>query len=92
MSTLRLALTCLLGALYVLQQVFNGTHTVTHPNSNGLLSATVYGWSRYGGYSYTAGSSVQEIISLSSDGESVSIVTVYVKCVVFNIYNSLLSI
>ena len=35
-----------------------GSHTITHPNANGKLFVSVYGWTTYGGYSYAAGMSL----------------------------------
>ena len=39
----------------------NGSHTITHPNKQGKLFVTVYGWTTYGGYSYAGGMSLNPL-------------------------------
>ena len=34
---------------------FSGTYTVAHPNPNGKLFVSIYGWTTYGGHSYVGG-------------------------------------
>ena len=40
---------------------FNGTYTVAHPNPNGKLFVSIYGWTTYGGYSYIGGMKLNPI-------------------------------
>ena len=61
--------------LFACVQVFTGTRTIAHPNTNGVLSVTVYGWSRFAGYSYTAGSSVEETNNGLRNGGNITIIT-----------------
>ena len=41
----------------------NGSHTITHPNKQGKLFVSVYGWSSFRGYSYAGGMSLNPLIS-----------------------------
>ena len=40
---------------------FSGTNTISHPNPNGKLCVSVYGWTTYGGYSYVGGMKLNPI-------------------------------
>ena len=40
---------------------FSGTNTITHPNSNGKLFVSIYGWRKYAGYSYVGGMKLNPI-------------------------------
>ena len=39
----------------------SGSHTVSHPDPDGKLFVSVYGWTTYGGYSYSAGMNLNPI-------------------------------
>ena len=39
----------------------SGSHTITHPNADGKLFVSVYGWTTSGGYSYAAGMSIKPL-------------------------------
>ena len=41
----------------------NGSHTITHPNKQGKLFVSVYGWSSFRGYSYAGGMSLNPLVS-----------------------------
>ena len=41
----------------------NGSHTITHPNEQGKLFVSVYGWSSFRGYSYAGGMSLNPLVS-----------------------------
>ena len=47
---------------------FTGTNTVTHPDPNGKLFVSIYGWTRYAGHSYAGGMKLNPINSLRSNG------------------------
>ena len=40
---------------------FSGTNTVAHPNPNGKLFVSIYGWTSYAGYSYVGGMKLNPI-------------------------------
>ena len=40
---------------------FSGTNTITHPNPNGTLFVSIYGWTTYAGYSYVGGMKLNPI-------------------------------
>ena len=40
-----------------------GSHTIAHPNKQGKLFVTVYGWTGPGGYSYTGGMSLNPLVT-----------------------------
>ena len=47
---------------------FNGTNTVAHPNPNGKLFVSIYGWTTYAGYSYVGGMKLNPINIPRSNG------------------------
>ena len=47
---------------------FNGTNTIAHPNPNGKLFVSIYGWTTYGGYSYIGGMKLNPINLPRSNG------------------------
>ena len=47
---------------------FSGTNTVTHPNPNGKLFVSIYGWTTYGGHSYVGGMKLNPINIPRSNG------------------------
>ena len=47
---------------------FNGINTIAHPNPNGKLFVSIYGWRNYAGYSYVGGMKLNPINDLRSDG------------------------
>ena len=47
---------------------FSGTNTVTHPNPNGKLFVSIYGWRKYAGYSYVGGMKLNPINIRRSNG------------------------
>ena len=47
---------------------FSGTITVTHPNPNGTLFVSIYGWKSYAGYSYVGGMKLNPINVPRSNG------------------------
>ena len=47
---------------------FSGTNTVAHPNINGKLLISIYGWSSYAGYSYIGRMKLNPINILRSNG------------------------
>ena len=47
---------------------FSGTDTITHPNLNGKLFVSIYGWRTYAGYSYVGGMKLNGINIPRSDG------------------------
>ena len=40
---------------------FNGTNTIAHPNPNGKLFVSIYGWKTYAGHSYVGGMKLNAI-------------------------------
>ena len=46
---------------------FNGTNTIAHPNPNGKLFVSIYGWTHYAGYSYVGGIKLNSINILRSN-------------------------
>ena len=40
---------------------FSGINTITHPNPNGKLFVSIYGWTTYAGYSYVGGMKLNPI-------------------------------
>ena len=40
---------------------FSGTNTIAHPNPNGKLFVSIYGWTTYGGHSYVGGMKLNPI-------------------------------
>ena len=46
---------------YCYLTVFNGTNTVTHPNPNGKLFVSIYGWGNNAGHSYVGGMKLNPI-------------------------------
>ena len=47
---------------------FSGTNTIAHPNPNGKLFVSIYGWSAYAGYSYVGGMKLNAINIPRSNG------------------------
>ena len=47
---------------------FSGTNTIAHPNPNGKLFVSVYGWTTYGGHSYVGGMKLNPINIPRSNG------------------------
>ena len=47
---------------------FNDTNTVSHPNPNGKLFTSIYGWKTEAGYSYIGGMKLNPINTLRSNG------------------------
>ena len=47
---------------------FSGTNTITHPDPNGKLFVSIYGWTTYAGYSYVGGMKLNGINIPRSDG------------------------
>ena len=47
---------------------FNGTITIAHPNPNGKLFVSIYGWRTYSGYSYVGGMKLKPINIPRSNG------------------------
>ena len=47
---------------------FNDTNTVSHPNPNGKLFISIYGWSIDAGYSYIGGMKLNPINTLRNNG------------------------
>ena len=47
---------------------FSGTNTVTHPNPNGKLFVSIYGWTTYAGHSYIGGMKLNPINIQRSNG------------------------
>ena len=47
---------------------FSGTNTVAHPNPNGKLFVSIYGWTMYAGYSYVGGMKLNPINVPRSNG------------------------
>ena len=47
---------------------FSGTNTITHPNPNGKLFVSIYGWGKSSGHSYAGGMKLNPINSLRSNG------------------------
>ena len=47
---------------------FNGTYTITHPNPNGTLFVSIYGWTTYAGHSYVGGMKLNPINIERSNG------------------------
>ena len=52
---------------------FNGTNTIAHPNPNGKLFVSIYGWKTYGGYSYVGGMKLKAINIPTSNGNHFNI-------------------
>ena len=53
---------------YCYSTAFNGTNTVTHPNPNGKLFVSVYGWGTTAGHSYVGGMKLNPINIQRSKG------------------------
>ena len=47
---------------------FSGTNTIAHPNPNGKLFVSIYGWTMYAGYSYVGGMKLNPINVPRSNG------------------------
>ena len=47
---------------------FSGTNTIAHPNPNGKLFVSIYGWRKYSGYSYVGGMKLNPINIPRSNG------------------------
>ena len=47
---------------------FSGTNTVTHPNPNGKLFVSIYGWRKYAGYSYVGDMKLNPVNIPQSNG------------------------
>ena len=47
---------------------FSGTNTVAHPNPNGKLFVSIYGWTTYAGHSYVGGMKLNPINNQRSNG------------------------
>ena len=64
---------------------FSGTNTIAHPNSNGKLFVSVYGWVPYAGHSYVGGMKLNPINIPRSNGNYFTLL--FTKFVpVYNIY------
>ena len=50
-------------ASYGYSSLTTGSHTITHPNEQGKLFVSVYGWTFAGGYSYAGGMSLNPLVS-----------------------------
>ena len=50
---------------YGLTATASGSHTLAHPNQNGKLFVSVFGWTRYGGYCYDSGMGLDAVNSLN---------------------------
>ena len=50
---------------------FSGTNTIAHPNPNGKLFVSIYGWTTYGGHSYVGGMKLNPINIPRSNGNSI---------------------
>ena len=48
---------------YGYSSLTTGSHTITHPNEEGKLFVSVYGWSTFRGYSYAGGMSHNPLVS-----------------------------
>ena len=48
---------------------FSGTNTIEHPNANGKLFVSVYGWREYAGHSYVGGMKLNPINIVGSNGK-----------------------
>ena len=48
---------------------FSGTNIVTHPNLNGKLFVSIYGWRKYAGHSYVGGMKLNPINIIESKGK-----------------------
>ena len=48
---------------YGYSSLTNGSHTITHPNEQGKLFVSVYGWTSFRGYSYAGGMSLNPLVS-----------------------------
>ena len=44
----------------------SGSHTLAHPNSNGKMFVSVFGWTRYGGYCYDSGMGLNPVNQLTT--------------------------
>ena len=44
----------------------SGSHTIAHPNENGKLFVSLFGWTRYGGYCYDSGMNMGPVNTLIS--------------------------
>ena len=53
---------------YGYSKSFSGTNTIAHPNPNGKLFVSVYGWTTYGGHSYVGGMKLNPINIPRSNG------------------------
>ena len=51
---------------------FSGTKTIAHPNPNGKLYVSIYGWRKYAGYSYVGGMKLNPINIVGRNGNYVS--------------------
>ena len=47
---------------------FSGTNTITHPDPNGKLFVSIYGWTTYAGYSYVGGMKLNPMSIPRSNG------------------------
>ena len=64
---------------------FTGTNTIAHPNPNGKLFVSIYGWRTHAGYSYVGGMKLNPInIPRSNDNYFTLLFTNFVH--VYNIY------
>ena len=50
---------------YGYSSLTTGSHTLAHPNENGKMFVSLYGWTRYGGYCYDSGMSLGAVNSLN---------------------------
>ena len=48
---------------------FSGTYTVAHPNPNGKLFVSIYGWRKYAGHSYVGGMKLNPINIVGRNGK-----------------------
>ena len=53
---------------YGYSKSFNGTNTIAHPNPNGKLFVSIYGWRKYAGHSYVGGMKLNPINIPRSNG------------------------
>ena len=55
---------------------FSGTNTISHPNPNGKLFVSIYGWTTYAGYSYVGGMKLNPI-NIPSNGNYLIAITIF---------------
>ena len=63
---------------------FSGTNTVAHPNPNGKLFVSIYGWRKYAGYSYVGGMKLNPINIPESNGNNFTSNNIFLLCTIAN--------